>query len=190
MCSVVTIGIRRSRKQPDDVAAGRAAEDSVFVLKADDIGVGEIEKIGSPQVRVDLLLFDFEPHFGRIVVTGRDVVDRHDEAVRPGILGRDRGAKVVSEGRDSAFPRQIVADECDFLNLAVPFHDGHAKQGARRQEVKSGRDDPAVRRSNVTAGIIFPGELAMSAAVPTICDRLGVQMWRTPVERAVKVTGC
>ena len=151
-------------QQPDDVAAGRPAEDSVFVLEADDIGVGEIEEIGRAQVRVDLLLFDFEPHLRRVVVSRRDVVDRNDEAVRPGILGRDRGAKVVSERRDAAFPRQIVADECDFLNLTVPFHDGHANQGARRQEVKAGRDDPAECRSNVTAGMFFRGELAVSAA--------------------------
>ena len=143
-------------QEPDDVAAGRAAEDSVFVLEADDIGVGEIEKIGRAQVRVDLLLFDFEPHLRRIVVARRDVVDRNDEAVRPGILGRDRGAKVVGERRDAALPRQIVADECDFLNLTVPFHDGHANQGARRQEVKAGRDDPAVADRTSQPACFFP----------------------------------
>ena len=142
-------------QQPDDVAAGRAAEDAVFVLEADDIGVGEIEEIGRPQVGVDLLLLDFEPHLRRVVVSRRDVVDRHHEAIRPGILGRDRRAKVVRECRDPALPRQIVADECDFLNLAVPFHDGHANLGARRQEVKAGRDDPADCRSNVTAGRMY-----------------------------------
>ena len=111
-------------QQPYDVAAGRTAEDAVLVLEADDIGVGEIEEIGRPQVGVDLLLLDFEPNFRRVVVPLRNVVDRHDETIRPGVLGGDRRAEVVGESRDAASSRQVIADECDLLDLAVPFHHG------------------------------------------------------------------
>ena len=68
-------------QQSDDMAAGRTAEDSVFVLETDDIGIGEIEEIGRPQVRVDLLFLDLKPHFGRIIVARRVVVDRNDETI-------------------------------------------------------------------------------------------------------------
>ena len=111
-------------QQPYDVAAGRTAEDAKFVLEADDVGIGEVEEIGRPQVGVDLLLFDLESHFGGIVVPLRNVVDRHDETVRRRVLGGDRRAQVVRESRDAAPSRQVVADECDFLDLAVPFHHG------------------------------------------------------------------
>ena len=56
-------------QQPHDVAAGRAAEDAELVLEADDVGIGEIEEVGRPQVRVDFLLLDLEPHLRRVVVT-------------------------------------------------------------------------------------------------------------------------
>ena len=82
-------------QQPDDVAAGRTAEDAVFVLEADDVGVGEIEEIGRPQVRVDLLLLDFEPHLRRVVVALRDVVDRNHESSRT----RDTGSRPRCKGR-------------------------------------------------------------------------------------------
>ena len=111
-------------QQADDMAAGRAAEDAVLVLEADDVGVGEIEEIGRPQVRVELLFLDLEPDFRRVVVTLGNVVDRHDEAIRAGILGGDRRAEVVGEGRDAALSRQVIADERDLLDLAVPFHRG------------------------------------------------------------------
>ena len=117
-------------QQPNDVAAGRTAEDAVFVLKADDIRVSEIEEIGRTQVGVDLLLLDFEPNFRRVVVTLGNVVDRHDETIRTGILGGNRRAEVVGEGRYAASSRQVIADECDLLDLAVPFHHGSENQSA------------------------------------------------------------
>ena len=115
-------------QQPHDVAAGRAAEDAVLVLQADDVGVGEVEEIGRPQVGVDLLLLDLEPDLRRVVVPLRNVVDRHHEAIGPGILGGDRRAQVVGERRDPALPRQVIADECNLLDLAVPLHDGSGNQ--------------------------------------------------------------
>ena len=111
-------------QQTDDMAAGRTAEDAVLVLEADDIGIGEIEEIGRSQVGVELLLLDFEADFGRVVVTLRNVVDGHDETIGPGILGGNRRADVVGESRDAASSRQVIADECDLLDLAVPFHRG------------------------------------------------------------------
>ncbi len=108
--------------QPEDVAAGGTAEDAVFVLEADDVGIGEIEEVGRSQVRVDLLLLDLEPHLRRVVVTLGQIVDRDDETIGPRILGGDRRTQIIREGRDAAFSWQIIADERDLLDLTVSFH--------------------------------------------------------------------
>ncbi len=118
--------------QPDDVTAGRPAVDAVFMLDAHDIGVGEIEKIGGAQVRVDLLFFDFEACLRRILIARGDVVDRQHEAVGAWILSGDRRAEIIGESRDSALPRQIVADECDLLDVAISFHRWHESSRVRR----------------------------------------------------------
>ena len=95
VCSVVTIGIRRSRSRPDDVAAGRAAEDAVLVLEADDVGVGEVQEVGRPEVASPAPAPRSRTGPPGIVVPLGTVVDRHDEALGAGKLGRDRGAHVV-----------------------------------------------------------------------------------------------
>ena len=115
-------------KQTHDVAAGGAAEDAKFMLNADNIRIREVKEIGGPQVGVELLLFDFEPDFGRVVVTLGHVVDRDDKAVRARILGGDGRADVVSEGCDAASSWQVIADECDLLDLAIPFHQDPGNQ--------------------------------------------------------------
>ena len=127
--------MRRLRKSAYDVTAGRTAEDAIFVLHADDIGVGEIEEIGRAEVGIDLLLFNFEADFGRVFVALWHVVDRDDETIRTRVLGGDRGAQVVGEGRNAASSWQVIADERDLLDLAGPFHrvsEARSMQGKRR----------------------------------------------------------
>ena len=94
----------------------------ILVLQADDVGVGEVEEIGRAQVRVELLLLDLEPDLGRVFVTLGESLTGTTKQSGPGILGGDRRAQVVGEGRDAALPRQVIADERDLLDLAVPFH--------------------------------------------------------------------
>ena len=55
-------------QQAEDVAAGRAAVDPVLVLEADDVGVGEVQEVGRPEVAVEVLLVDLEPDLRRVVV--------------------------------------------------------------------------------------------------------------------------
>ena len=112
-------------QQAEDVAAGRAAEDAVLVLEADDVGVGEVQEVGRAEVAVELLLLDLEPDFRRVVVPLGEIVDRHHEAVRTRKLGGHRRAHVVRERGDPALPRQVVADEGDFANFSSPRHGCH-----------------------------------------------------------------
>ena len=75
-------------QQAEDVAAGRAAVDAVLVLEADDVGVGEVQEVGRPEVAVQVLLVDLEPDLRRVVVPLGAVVDRHDEALGVRETGR------------------------------------------------------------------------------------------------------
>ena len=47
-------------QQSEDVAAGRAAENAVLVLQADNVGVAEVEEVGRPAIRVQVLLVELE----------------------------------------------------------------------------------------------------------------------------------
>ncbi len=114
------------------MAARRAPEDAVLVLEADDVGIGEIQEVGRAEIRVDLLLLDFEPRLRRVVVSLREIVDRDHEAIGTRVLGGDRRAEVIREGRDAAFPRQIVTDESDLLNLTISFHRLAREAGSSR----------------------------------------------------------
>ena len=104
------------------MAAGGTAEDAVFVLEADDVGVGEVEVIGRPEIGIELLLLDLEPDLRGIVVALGEIVDRNHEAIGAGKLGGDRGADIVREGGDAALARQIIADEGDLADVGIPRH--------------------------------------------------------------------
>ena len=104
------------------MAAGRPAEDAVFVLKAGDVGVAKIQEVGRSPVGVAVLLLDLEPHLRRVIVAAGDVVDREDEAVGGGIPARDRGTQVVREGGDATLAREVVAEEGDLSDLGIPPH--------------------------------------------------------------------
>ena len=79
-------------QQSQQMAAARASKDSEFVLQAEDIDVNQIQKIGRPPVRGDILFGNFETHFGRIMhIPGRSVI-AIIELCRPGIARRSPGA--------------------------------------------------------------------------------------------------
>ncbi len=125
---------RRSQvaHQAEHMAARRAPEDAVLVLETDDVGIGEIQEVGRAEIGVNLLLLDLEPRLRRIVVSLREIVDRDHEAIGPRVLRGDRRAEVIGEGRDTAFPRQVVTDESDLLNLTVSFHRLAREAGSSR----------------------------------------------------------
>ena len=93
-----------------------AAVDPVLVLEADDVGVGEVQEVGRPEVALQVLLVDLEPDLRRVVVPLGAVVDRDDEALGVREVARHRGVHVVGEGGDPALPGQVVADEGDLAD--------------------------------------------------------------------------
>ena len=60
------------------------AVNSVLVLKADDIGVAEIQVGGRAAVGIEIVLGEFETHFIGIIVARFEIVDRSDKRSMPG----------------------------------------------------------------------------------------------------------
>ena len=63
-----------------DMVASRPAIDAKLVLEADDIGVGEIQKIGSAAIAAQILFRNLKTNFRWIGVAFGNVVYRNDEA--------------------------------------------------------------------------------------------------------------
>ena len=63
-----------------DMVASRPAIDAKLVLEADDIGVGEIQKIGSAAIAAQILFCNLKTNFRWIGVAFGNVVYRNDEA--------------------------------------------------------------------------------------------------------------
>ena len=68
-----------------DVTADRAAEYAELMLQAHDVDIADVQKICSSQVRRQILLFDFEANYFRIVIPILDIVDGNAQALALGI---------------------------------------------------------------------------------------------------------
>jgi hypothetical protein len=64
-----------------NVAANRATEYAELMLQAYDVYIADIEKIGSSQVRRQVLFFDFEANYLGIIVPALYVVDGNAKAL-------------------------------------------------------------------------------------------------------------
>ena len=111
-------------QQCQQMAAARAPKDSEFVLQAEHIDVNQIQKIGRPPVRGDVLFRNFETHFGRIVISLGAIGHRNNRTLQSRILRGDRLPQVRCERGDSALPRNIIRQKCDLLNVAWQIHKG------------------------------------------------------------------
>ena len=104
-----------------DVTADRAAEYAELMLQAHDIHIADVEKIRSPQVRRQILFFDFEANYFRIVVPVLYVVDRNAEALALRIRALYGRQQIGGEGGDAALARQMVAYERNLADLCCLF---------------------------------------------------------------------
>ena len=75
--SVVTTGIRSSRKKRGNMTTGGPAEDSKLVLKAHHVHVADIEEARGPRIGRQILFLHLEAHDVGIFVSIRNVIDRH-----------------------------------------------------------------------------------------------------------------
>ena len=56
VCSVVTTGIFKRAQQMQDMASGRAAEDSILMLQADHVDAVEVQKFSGFLIRLQIVL--------------------------------------------------------------------------------------------------------------------------------------
>ena len=109
-------------QQGQNMPARRPAVEAVLVLQAYHVYVAEVEKIGRPAVRIEILLGKLEADFRRIAVAFVDVVHGTHGAIDRRILTGHRMAQVRGEGGNTAFARQIIADEGDFSYFRHSYH--------------------------------------------------------------------
>jgi hypothetical protein len=79
--SVVTIGIRTSRRSARTCAPALAAENSVLVLHREHINLIDVQEICGPVIRLDVVDGTLESNTRWLGVVSAGVVDRQDPAV-------------------------------------------------------------------------------------------------------------
>ena len=104
------------------MAAGRPAEDAVFVLQTDHLGVAEVQEVRRAFIRFDVLLEEFKAHFRRVIVALGTVVGGNHKTFRARILAGHGVTEIVGEGGNPALAWQIRADEPNPARLCVWTH--------------------------------------------------------------------
>ncbi len=104
------------RQQLRDIAAGRPAENSIFMLKGNDFEAGFVQERSPIHIFVDVLVLDRQVDGLRIVIGTTGIRHRHDAGLQIGTRHRHGPMKIVGEGRDAAAARKMVADECYSLD--------------------------------------------------------------------------
>src|SRR5579863_2511755 len=81
------------------------------MLQTDQIVAIEVEEIGGPLIRGDVLLLQLQTHKFRIIVAGIGIVDGNGEQASFSVFGRERAAQVGREGSYATLARQIVPNK-------------------------------------------------------------------------------
>lgn len=97
------------------MAPGRPTINSELMLYAEHIDIIEIQEICSASVGVEILFQKLETHTLGIIIPFLPIIDCPHETIAIRHLCRNRLAKIVGEGRDSAKPWQVIAQEGDTL---------------------------------------------------------------------------
>ena len=110
-------------QQRQHMAARRPAENAELMLHANHVHVRDVQKIRRAQIRRQVLLRNLEAHLRRIIVTAREVIDRHDQALHRRKFRRHGAAQVGRERGNAAFPRQIIAEKRDLADGRGGLHE-------------------------------------------------------------------
>ncbi len=100
-------------QQHQNMTAGRAAKNSVFVLQAYQIEVREIQELGSLLIGGQIILRQRESYPRWVGIPRFRVVDRHGEQPCRTTFGGNRFAQVGSKSGDPTLARKIVANDGD-----------------------------------------------------------------------------
>ena len=84
VCKVVTTGRSTSRRMAENVAPRPAAIDPELMLQTDHVEAVEPKEVHRLLIVAQALLLDLEPHFRRVVVAFRHVIDGQHRAFRTG----------------------------------------------------------------------------------------------------------
>src|ERR1700689_4188472 len=96
-----------------DVASGRAAEDSILVLQTHHVDIVKVQEFSRFLIRSQLVLSQRPSHPRGIVVTFFGVIDRERQQSSIPVLCGDCAAQVSGERSESTLPRKIISDNGD-----------------------------------------------------------------------------
>ena len=118
MVLIVEHGVKRrddrhfeAGQQLEDVSAGFAAKNPVFVLQANHVEVPVVQKLGGLDVLRDRFVVDLKAHGRRIVVGVARVRHRDDTCFQVRASGRDCPMNIMGKGRNSAATGKMITDE-------------------------------------------------------------------------------
>ena len=96
-----------------NMASGRAAEDSILVLQAHHVDIVEVQELSRFLIRGHVVLGERPSHSRGIVISLFGVVHWQRQQASCAILRGDGLAQVSGEGSDSTMSRKIVPDHRD-----------------------------------------------------------------------------
>ncbi len=103
----------QSAQQMQDMASGRAAENSILVLQADHVDIVEVQEFRGLLIRGHVILRQRPSHSCGIVISLFRIVHRQRQQPGRAIFSRDGLAQVGGEGGDSTMTRKIIANHRD-----------------------------------------------------------------------------
>jgi hypothetical protein len=106
-----------TRQEINDVTAGLPTENSVFVLKGDDVETCIVQNVGTLSIFVDHLFANLKAHRRGIVIATTGVRHGDDTGFQIRARHRDRPMKIMGKGSDSTMTRKVIANECNTLEL-------------------------------------------------------------------------
>src|SRR5579863_1306533 len=106
-------GHLQATEQMQNVASGRASEDSILVLQAHHVDIVEVQKVSSFLIGLHVVLGERPSHAWGIVVSFFGVVDRKRQQSSRAVLRGNGAAQVGRESGDATVPGKIVPDHRD-----------------------------------------------------------------------------
>src|SRR5208283_5435027 len=92
----------------ENVAAGRTAENSIFMLQTHHIDIVEVQKFSRVFIRLDVVLGERPSYPWGIVISFFGIIDRQCQQSRRSVLARYGRAQICRKCRDSTLSRKII----------------------------------------------------------------------------------
>src|SRR5208337_2209753 len=103
----------QAAQQMQNVASGRTAEDSIFVLQAHHVDVVEVQEFGCFLIRLHVVLSERTSHPLGIVISWFRVVHWQRQQARRSVLSGYGRAQIGGEGSNPTLPRKVITNYRD-----------------------------------------------------------------------------